>query len=94
VCNDQATEVPNVESLSAHWSNIRLSLFPSIAARLPEPTEKQWALIQVLEVVRIEEHVSPGGFRWAGTTAARSPTTGTGVCGEGCLQPAAQRSAA
>lgn len=45
------------EELSQTWLRIQGSLFPWLAEELGSLTEKQQQLIQILELIRIEEHL-------------------------------------
>jgi transposase len=47
-----------VESLSQYWFNIQGSLFPWLKEELGPLTEKQYQLVTVLELVRIEKYLS------------------------------------
>jgi len=45
------------EELSQVWLKIQVSLFPWIEEELGPLTEKQQKLVQILELIRIEEHL-------------------------------------
>jgi len=45
------------EELSQIWLKIQGSLFPWLEEELGPLTEKQYQLVQILEVIRIEEHL-------------------------------------
>ena len=46
------------ESLSSYWLNIQASLFPWLEEELGALTEKQQQLVSILELVRVEAHLS------------------------------------
>lgn len=55
-----------MDKIAEIWSRVERSLFPHLEECLPEMTEVHRRVVLALEVVRIEERVSPSHLQWLG----------------------------
>src|SRR3990172_10707134 len=55
-----------MDKIAEFWSRVQRSLFPHLEECLPEMTEVHRQVVLAVEVVGIEEHVTPGYLQWLG----------------------------